>query len=253
MTTKRSSIAKSTRKKVPQTAVEVKKALAQLANPQKAVFLPKFFQAVPGGYGEGDKFLGVVVPNQRKVARQFRDLSRDQLDRLIQDPDHECRLTAVFILVDQFKRTRVRNNRKEIVHWLLDRTAGLNNWDIVDSCGPQIIGEYLRNEKDRRLLFRLAKSKNLWEQRLSIVSNMPLIKQGEFDCILELAEKFLRHPHDLIHKAVGWMLRDMDQVDRKVLIGFLDQFAGQMPRTMLRYAIEKFPDSLRKHYLSVGK
>lgn len=231
------------------TSVDVRKALAKFAQREKAEFLPKFFQAFPGGYGEGDQFLGVIVPDQRKIAKQFRDLSRDQLDQLIGDPFHECRLTAVFILVDQFKKARERSERKDIVQWLLKRTSGINNWDLVDSCGPQIIGEFLKAESDRSILKRLAKSGNVWEQRLAIVATMPLIKQGEFDNILELAEKFLQHPHDLIHKAVGWMLKDLDKVDRAVLLGFLDKHAAQMPRTMLRCAIEKFPEALRKKYL----
>jgi 3-methyladenine DNA glycosylase AlkD len=231
-------------------ARQVKQALTKLANPEKAEFFPNFFQATPGGYGEGDRFLGVIVPDQRKVAGQFCDLARNELDRLLADPFHECRLTAVLILVDQFKRARKSAERKDIVDWLLARTTRINNWDIVDSCAPQILGEFLKTESDRSLLKRLVKSRNVWEQRMAIVANLPLIKQGEFAHILEFAERLLDHPHDLIHKAVGWMLRELGKKNRQVLIGFLDKSATRMPRTMLRYAIEKFPDPMRKKYLN---
>lgn len=231
------------------TAAAVRKELKTHIKPDKAAFYPRFFKAGPGEYGEGDKFLGVVVPDQRRVAGKFRDLPRAEIDKLLSDSFHECRLTAVFILVKQFERSRDRKVQREILDYFLSRTDAINNWDLVDSSAPYIVGGYLKDETNRSLLMKLARSRNMWEQRIAVVANYPLIKQDEFDGILELGQKFLNHKHDLIHKAVGWMLREAGNHNRSVLIGFLDAHAPAMPRTMLRYAIEKLPEATRQKYL----
>lgn len=231
------------------TARHVKQALEELADPKRALASVGYFKTGPGEYGEGDKFIGITVPQQRTVAKQFRDLELEQVDRLLKESIHEFRLTAIFILVDQFKRAKIRTEKAKIVDFLLKRTQYINNWDLVDSCAPQIVGEFLSEEKDQSLLLKLAKSKSLWEQRIAVVANQSLIKQGQFESILMIAEKLLLHEHDLIHKAVGWMLREMGQQDLSLLRSFLDQHSKRMPRTMLRYAIEKLAPAARQTYM----
>lgn len=234
------------------TAAAVRRQLKTMANPEKAAFFPRFFKAGPGEYAEGDKFIGVIVPNQRKVAKQFRDLPQTEIDKLLKDPVHECRLTGLLILVGQFERSKDQAQRKSIMQYYLSRTDAVNNWDLVDSSAHKILGKWLVDRKDRRVLDRLAKSKNMWEQRIAMVATYTLIKNGELDDTLRLAEKLLSHKHDLIHKAVGWMLREAGKQDDKVLLAFLDQHAHRMPRTMLRYSIEKLSDARRKKYLAAA-
>ena len=234
------------------TAAAVRRQLKTMANPEKAAFFPRFFKAGPGEYAEGDKFIGVIVPNQRKVAKQFRDLPQTEIDKLLKDPVHECRLTGLLILVGQFERSKDQAQRKSIMQYYLSRTDAVNNWDLVDSSAHKILGKWLVDRKDRRVLDRLAKSKNMWEQRIAMVATYTLIKNGELDDTLRLAEKLLSHKHDLIHKAVGWMLREAGKQDDKVLLAFLDQHAHRMPRTMLRYSIVKLSDARRKKYLAAA-
>ena len=234
------------------TAAAVRRQLKTMANPEKAAFFPRFFKAGPGEYAEGDKFIGVIVPNQRKVAKQFRDLPQTEIDKLLNDPVHECRLTGLLILVGQFERSKDQAQRKSIMQYYLSRTDAVNNWDLVDSSAHKILGKWLVDRKDRRVLDRLAKSKNMWEQRIAMVATYTLIKNGELDDTLRLAEKLLSHKHDLIHKAVGWMLREAGKQDDKVLLAFLDQHAHRMPRTMLRYSIVKLSDARRKKYLAAA-
>lgn len=231
------------------TARHVKQALEELADPERALASVWFFKTGPGEYGEGDKFIGITVPQQRSVAKQFRNIELEQIDRLLKESIHEFRLTAIFMLVDQFKRVKSRAEKAAIVDFLLKRTQHINNWDLVDSCAPQIIGEYLSEEKDQSLLLKLAKSKSLWEQRIAVVANLSLIKHCQFESILMIAEKLLLHEHDLIHKAIGWMLREMGKQEVSLLRSFLDQHSKRMPRTMLRYAIEKLPPSERQKYM----
>lgn len=236
------------------TAAAVRRELKLHINPEKAAFFPRFFKAGPGEYAEGDRFLGVTVPNQRKVAKKFRDLPKAELNKLLDDPFHECRLTGILILVGQFEKSKQEDDRKEIVDYYLSRTDAVNNWDLVDSSAHKILGVWLsdKSAQQRKILDRLARSKNLWEQRISMIATLPLIKMGEFDDTLRLAEKLLTHPHDLIHKAVGWMLREIGNQDQKVMEAFLNKHAAGMPRTMLRYAIEKISDAKRKKYLAMG-
>lgn len=239
----------------PSNHRQVLQDLKGVARRDKADFLPGFFQAYPGGYGEGDKFLGVVVPDQRKIARQYRDLARPQVAKLLESPWHECRLTALFILVDQFSRachgkTRSKSAAQEIVEFYLEHLDGVNNWDLVDSSAHKILGRWLlENPQKRKILHRLARSKRLWDQRVAVIATLPLIHAGEFEEILTLAEKWLQHPHDLMHKAIGWMLREMGKQNLTLLREFLDQHVEQMPRTMLRYAIEKMSATERQRWL----
>lgn len=235
------------------TKLDVQRALQEKRDPVKAAFFPRFFKADPAGYGAGDKFLGVIVPEQRKIALRYRELPETQLRKLLASPWHECRLTALFILVKQFQTAKNDDQRqRELVDFYLENLDFVNNWDLVDSSAHKILGEYLLpRPKKRRLLTKLACSKTMWHQRVAAIATMPLIKAGEFDEILQLSEKFLQHPHDLMHKAVGWMLREAGKVDLAVLRGFLKAHASQMPRTMLRYSIEKLDKEERARWLAV--
>ena len=220
------------------TAAKVKKALKELANLEKAAFFPRFFKAGKGEYAEGDKFIGVTVPNQRKIAKRFKELSKKEVVKLIHDPLHECRLTGLLILVLQFQKGD-ESEKRQAVETYLNNLEGVNNWDLVDSTAEKILGPYLE-DKDRKLLYKFAKSNNLWKQRIAIVATLQYIKSHDFADTISIADLLLNHEHDLIHKATGWMLREMGKRDEKVLIGFLKSRYKKMPRKMLRYAIEKF-------------
>ena len=227
----------------------VKNDLQQYIDPEKAEFLPKFFQALPGGYGEGDKFIGVRVPDQRKVAKKhYKNLTLQEVEDLLQEPVHEYRLTALFILVYKFEKPKTDVERKEIVDLYLRNTAYVNNWDLVDASAPKILGPYLL-DKNKAVLYELAASDNLWRQRIAVIATQHFIKHGHFTDTLELAEILLHHEHDLIHKAVGWMLREVGNRDFSVEFDFLKEHYNEMPRTMLRYAIEKFEPGLRQQFL----
>jgi len=228
----------------------VKKELNSYINPEKAAFLPKFFQAYPGGYGEGDRFIGVVVPDQRKVARKYcRAISLTELEELIQSEVHEHRLTAVFILVLQYEKSGTEADKKALVDFYLSNISFINNWDLVDSSAYKILGDFLF-DRDRSLLYRLAASGNLWQQRTAIIATYYFIKQNFYDDTLKISDLLLSHEHDLIHKAVGWMLREVGNKDFEVEYNYLKNRYRQMPRTMLRYAIEKFEPGLRKKFLA---
>ena len=204
-----------------------------------------YFKTGAGQYGAGDRFLGISVPNLRKVAREFRDLDRDSLLELLHSEWHEERLLALVILVEQFER-----GDDSIYALYLANTAFINNWDLVDASAPQIVGGHLAT-RSRAPLRKLAKSKSLWERRIAIVATYFFIRQKDFDDTLAIADLLLADPHDLIHKAVGWMLREVGKRDRRVLDSFLETRAAKMPRTMLRYAIERFEESERKRYLAM--
>jgi 3-methyladenine DNA glycosylase AlkD len=211
--------------------------------------VPRFFKTGPGEYGEGDYFLGVTVPDQRVIAKQFHDLPLAESKELFQSKWHECRLTALFILVLQFERAK-EPRRRELVEFYLKHLDRVNNWDLVDSSASKILGAYsLEAYEYRKCIEQLASSGHLWRERVAVIATQTQIKQGDFRQILQLAKRFLAHDHDLIHKAAGWMLREMGQVDEKPLIKFLDSNSSLMPRTMLRYAIEKLPPEQRKAYL----
>lgn len=208
--------------------------LRAFSDEEKKVVLPRFFKTGKGEYGEGDKFLGVIVPNTRKVAKKYRDSSYDVLDALLESEWHECRLCALLILREKYKTVQ-----EEVVRFYLSHTKGINNWDLVDLSAPYILGDYLTNRSDRDILYKLAESSVMWEQRIAVVATLMLIRHGQFEDTVRLAEYFLNTRHDLMQKAVGWMLREVGKRDQDLLIAFLEAYGNRMPRTMLRYAVEK--------------
>lgn len=224
-----------------------KRELQKNANKKQAKILSRFFKTGKGEYGEGDKFLGLKVPVQRKILKNYLDLNFTDLQNLLDSKIHEHRLGAVLILVAQFKKAD-NKLKKDIYKFYLKNAKRINNWDLVDLSAPNIVGGYLSGN-DRQVLYRLAKSKNLWERRISILATFTFIRAYDFSDTLAIAEILLKDEHDLIHKAVGWMLREVGKRDSKVEENFLDKFYKEMPRTMLRYAIEKFIEKKRKHYM----
>lgn len=235
------------KQEVAATVAVIQGELETYIDPVKREYLPRFFKTGKGEYGEGDKFLGVVVPNTRLVAKRYKDVPFDVAARLLQSPWHECRLCALLMLVERFKKSDEKE-RKRIYDFYLSQTARVNNWDLVDLSAPYIVGEYLK-ERSREDLYRLVGSTLLWEQRIAVVATYTLIKNNDFIDILALAERLLHHPHDLMRKAVGWMLREMGKRDKDLLVQFLEKHGRVMPRTMLRYAIEKFPEEERQEFL----
>ncbi len=229
------------------TAADVQHALDTLSNPDIASHSQRFFKTGAGEYGEGDRFRGIRVPVQRKVARQYRRLPFDETLALLHSSYHEDRLVALFILVDQFKRGDYAA-RTRIFDAYLGNTSRVNNWDLVDSSAHLIVGPHLE-QGDRSMLDRLATSPSLWERRIAMMATLHYIKQHDFEDALRIAEQLLNDPEDLIHKSVGWMLREIGNRDRDREEGFLMQHYRDMPRTMLRYAIEKFDEDRRQAYL----
>lgn len=229
------------------SAINIEKELELYSTPEKREFLPYFFKTGKGQYGEGDKFLGVVVPDTRKVAKKYRDLPFKEIENLLNNEYHECRLCALLILVERFKKAS-EGDRKEIFNFYLAHTNRINNWDLVDLSAKDIVGEYLI-DKDRSVLYDLVKSELLWDQRIAIVSTYAFIRRGDLYDTFLLSEKLLDHKHDLMHKATGWMLREMGKKDLNMLRAFLDNHHKKMPRTMLRYSIEKMDQSERAHYM----
>jgi len=230
----------------------VKISLRKLADPEKAKHLSRFFKTGKGEYGEGDKFLGITVPVMRAYARQYADAPREALESLLDSAYHEERLLALTILTAQFERGS-EEERKSIFDFYLARTDAINNWDLVDLSAYKIVGAYLL-DRPRKILYRLAKSKNLWERRIAIISTFTFIRSGECEDTLKFAEMFLSDRHDLTHKATGWMLREVGKrCGEKKLKQFLDKNAARMPRTALRYAIERFSEAERKRYLAIKR
>lgn len=229
---------------------QVKLDLKQYIDPDKATSLAKYFKTCPGGYGEGDIFIGISVPNQRKVAKKYyKAIDLKGIQILLNDPIHEYRLTALFILVYKFEKTKREEEKEKIVDFYLKNLSFINNWDLVDSSADKILGAYLF-DKDKKILFDFARSNHLWQQRIAIISTFYFIKQNSFQTTLDIAKILLNHKHDLIHKAVGWMLREVGKRDLGAEIDFLKEYCQKMPRTMLRYAIEKFEPEMRKKFLS---
>ncbi len=216
-------------------------------DPVKREYLPKFFKTGKGQYGEGDRFLGIVVPHTRIVAKRYKDADYHTIDELLQSSWHECRLCALLILVERFKKANPEE-RKRIYEFYLSNTHRVNNWDLVDLSAPTIVGLYLQ-DKPRTDLVRLANSSLLWDQRIAIVANWTLIRKDDYMDVLALSELLLHHPHDLMQKAIGWMLREVGKRNKDILVQFLDRHSTVMPRTMLRYSIEKFPEDERQYYL----
>lgn len=228
---------------------QIIEALREKAIPEKASFLPKFFKTGPGEYGEGDLFLGVTVPDQRQIAKQFfKEISLEELTRLIQHPFHEVRLTGLLALVYRYEKTKSEPDKMALVNFYLSQLDFVNNWDLVDSSCYQILGHFYW-KKEKTLFYELADSGHLWRQRVAMISSYFWIKKGEFADALALAGRLKNHPHDLMHKAVGWMLREIGKRNFEVELEFLKKHYLTLPRTALRYAIEKFPEDLRQDFL----
>jgi 3-methyladenine DNA glycosylase AlkD len=227
---------------------KLKKEFSKLANPNKARILEKFFKTQKGEYAEGDKFLGVIVPEQRKLVKKYSSLlSLEEIQELLNTKIHEYRLTALLILVKQYQKADEKI-KKQIFDFYLKNTRNINNWDLVDLSSRDIIGNYLL-DKDKSLLYQVANSRDLWEKRIAIISTFEFIRKNQFDDTINISEILLKDKHDLIHKAVGWMLREVGKRNQEILESFLKKHHKTMPRTMLRYAIEKFPENKRKAFL----
>lgn len=227
----------------------IKRALREHARPEAAETALWFFKAGPGEYGEGDQFLGIKVPKTRAVARRARALPLERIPELLNSPWHEERLCALILWVNRFPKADPRE-QESIVNTYLANTGFINNWDLVDTSCHHILGKWLlENPEHESMLDRLAGSDSLWERRIAMVSTYAFIRAEQFGATLRIAEMLLGDEHDLIHKAVGWMLREMGNRALDLEVAFLDEHYASMPRTMLRYAIEKFPEPLRQDFL----
>ncbi len=223
------------------------KDLQRLASPEKAKVLQRFFKTGPGEYGEEDIFLGITVPEQRQIAKKYIGLNLNKIQELLKSKVHEHRLVALLILVEKFKKSDDRE-KANIFNFYMRNIKYVNNWDLVDLTAPNIVGEFL-NDKKKDILYKLAESNSLWEKRVSIIATFAFIRNNEFDDALRISKILIKDYHDLIHKDVGWMLREIGKRNKEILEEFLNKHSKEMPRTMLRYAIEKFPDGLRRKYL----
>jgi 3-methyladenine DNA glycosylase AlkD len=230
------------------TASQAIRKLNTFKNENKVSLFQNFFKTGPGQYGEGDIFIGVNVPDIRRVSKEFQNLDLDEINKLLFSKIHECRLLALIILVKKYQTKD--SLKKQIFDFYIKNKKQINNWDLIDGSAPHIVGHWLFNKK-RKLLYKLAKSDSLWDRRISVLSTFYFIRNYDFKDTLNISKILLNDSHDLIHKAVGWMLREMGNRDKKLLISFLDQYVTSMPRTMLRYAIEKLPEKTRKKYLRV--
>ena len=228
-------------------ARDVQKRLKKLANPEHAAISQRFFKTGPGEYGEGDVFIGIRVPVLRKLTGEFKNLPVHEAEILLQSPIHEERLLAILLFVHIFKKGD-DDIKKAIYHLYLKSTGFINNWDLVDTSAEHIVGAYL-TDKNKRPLYRLAKSRHLWERRIAIMATFHFVKHHEFSETLKISNLLLCDRHDLIHKATGWMLREIGKRDLRTEETFLKAHYKKMPRTMLRYAIEKFPENQRQRYL----
>ena len=243
------------------SVTDFKNEYQKLADPAQAKILSGFFKTGPGQYGAGDVFLGIKVPVQRAAIKKYLDLSFADLQELLNSKIHEHRLSALFILVKKFEGAlkggdksnppspRLRRTKAKIYNFYLKNSKKINNWDLVDLSAPNIVGKYLL-AGNRKILYTLVKSKNIWERRIAVLATFAFLREKDFKDILQIAEILLTDTHDLIHKAVGWMLREAGKRDINILRKFLDKNFQKMPRTMLRYAIEKLPEAERKKYLA---
>lgn len=225
----------------------IKDELATFANPQKAIQLSRFFKTGKGEYAEGDKFIGVTVPLQRQIAKKYFHIDLNKLVSLLNEDIHEYRLTALLILVQKYQKS-AEKEKNNIINIYINNTHRINNWDLVDLSSEKILGEYLV-DRDRSIIYKLAESNNIWEQRIAIISTFRFIKNNDFQDTINLCKLYLSNRHDLIHKASGWMLREIGKRDETILRNFLNQYHKVMPRTMLRYSIEKLDEKSRKRYM----
>jgi 3-methyladenine DNA glycosylase AlkD len=222
-----------------------------LADSKKAAQMSRFFKTGKGQYAEGDIFWGISNPDLHAMAKQYRTLAPEDLQTLLGHSVHEARALALFIMVLQYQKGSIKD-RRFLVEMYLNNLTNINNWDLVDCSARAILGHFLF-DKDREILYTLAQSSHLWSNRVAMIATLYFIRQKDFNDTLKLTEGFLNHPHDLMHKACGWMLREVGKMNLSVLEDFLEQYAPQMPRTMLRYAIEKLPEIQRQYFLSLDK
>lgn len=228
----------------------LKESMQNLANEEKAKNMQRYFKTGKGEYGEGDLFLGLTVPMQRTVAKEFyQKIGFDELQELLDSPIHEHRQTAIFTMVLQYEKSKDECFQENLVAFYLRNIQRMNNWDLVDSGCYKILGHFAFHQTKEKILFTLANSDSLWEKRIAVVSTFYFIKKNSLDLPIEIIQENLYHSHDLMHKANGWMLREIGEKDDAKLKDFLDEFAPKLPRTTLRYAIEKFDPTLRKYYL----
>jgi len=232
---------------MPGKLEQLKEDMRKLASPEKARVLSGFFKTGKGEYGEGDTFLGIMVPDQRRVAKKYPDLSMNDLRKIISSGMHEERLVCLFILINRYKKAD-SSGKKEVVDFYLRNLRYINNWDLVDLSSGPLLGDHLI-DADRSILYEMAQSDDLWERRIAVMSTFAFIRKNDFGDTLRIAEMLLNDRHDLIHKAVGWMLREIGKRDQAKEEEFLKKYYKKMPRTMLRYAIERFDEEKRKNYL----
>jgi 3-methyladenine DNA glycosylase AlkD len=229
---------------------KIKKELRERSTPERARVSQSFFKTGAGQYGERDVFIGVTMPDQRKIAKKYVDLPLDDIRKLLHSKEHEFRMTALLIVTYRYLKAS-ESEQKQFYEFYISNTKWINNWDLVDVTAPRIVGVYLQ-DKDKSSLFSLAQSESLWERRIAILATLAFMKQGEYETTFSLARLLLHDKHDLMHKAVGWMLREVGkQCSEDKERRFLDQYAKEMPRTMLRYAIERFSEDVRKKYLAM--
>lgn len=229
---------------------ELKKTIREIASPERAEINRSFFKTGPGEYSEGDHFLGIRIPDLRALVKKADDIALREVLTLLPSKWHEERFMALLLMERRFECSEEESGRREIVEAYLGNTRWVNNWDLVDASAPSILGQWLLTRK-RTVLGELVRSENLWERRIAIVSTLTLIRAGDFRETLRLTQRLLKDPEDLMQKACGWMLREVGKKDREVLTLFLERHAPAMPRTMLRYAIERFPQSERRRWLAV--
>ncbi|MGV8131227.1 MAG: DNA alkylation repair protein [Candidatus Pacearchaeota archaeon] len=227
---------------------QLKLEIENIATKERAIVSQRYFKTGPGEYGEGDIFIGLTVPQSRDLAKKYKKIELNEIKELLTSKIHEHRLIALFILIHKFKKSDEKE-KEEIANFYLNHTRHINNWDLVDQSAHLILGEHISN-KDKSILEKLAKSENLWERRISIIATLQFIRKNQFEETKRIAEFLLKDKHDLIHKAVGWMLREVGKKDKKAELEFLNKHYKTMPRTMLRYSIEHFSKEEKEHFMS---
>lgn len=228
-----------------------KSEINEAGSADKAKILSRFFKTGKGEYGEGDIFVGVTVPVNREIAKKYSEADFSTIKSMLNSPIHEHRLSGLLALVQKYKKQK--NNHTDIVKFYLSQTKNINNWDLVDLSAPYILGEYLNTNYDQSIIDQLSNSQSMWERRIAIVSTLTMIRKNNIDLSLKLSEKYLTDTQPLIHKATGWILREVGKKDEKSLIDFLDKHTPTMPRTALRYAIERLDKDTRTHYINIPR
>lgn len=230
-----------------------KSELLAASRPEKIAVLSSFFKTGKGQYGEGDVFVGITVPDNRRISEKYHTASLSEITEMLTSTEHEFRLAALLAMVKKYTKARTEAEQAEIVKLYLANTRHINNWDLVDLSAPRIMGHYRLHHPQWQGLDKLSHSADMWERRIAIVSTQTLIRAHDFTLTKLFATRFLPHPEDLIHKATGWMLREMGKRDERELLRFLDTYAPQMPRTALRYAIERLSPQVRRHYMTLPR